>query len=114
MSVYNLENRTKEFAVNIIDICNKIPLNVVNRNIVNQLIRSAGSIGANYLEANECDTKKDFKNKIRISKKEAKETIYWLELLSHNNGTLMNDIDPLIKESREIMNILGAIYSKIK
>lgn len=80
--------------------------------ITDQLIRSASSIGANYREANETDTKKDFKNRIRIAKKEAKETIYWLELLIENNPILKKEIKALIEESTQLMKILASIYGK--
>jgi len=85
---------------------------MINKRLVDQLLRSATSIGANYREANECDTKKDFKNKIRISKKEARETIYWLELLIDANLNNKDEIFKLLDESKQLMKILASIYLK--
>lgn len=70
------------------------------------MVRSSGSIGANYLEANEAISKKDFLHRLRIAKKEARETIYWLRLLDAP--------DALIKEASELMHILGAVLAKSK
>jgi len=112
MKNYDLEERTSGFSKNIISLCKKIPFNLINRRLCDQLLRSATSIGANYREANECDTKKDFKNKIRISKKEARETIYWLELLIEANINLKNEIILLLEESKQLMKILASIYLK--
>jgi len=75
---YNLEGRTMKFSENIIDLIKTIKINEINKPIIKQLIRSATSIGANYNEANGASSRKDFKNKIFICKKEAKETKYWL------------------------------------
>lgn len=111
--LYDLEQRTLEFSKRIIHLCKAIPNDRVNDILVRQLIRSATSIGANYREANETDAKKDFRNKIRIAKKEAKETIYWIELIIEANPQLEKRILPLLGESRELIKILGTIYDKI-
>ena len=79
---YALEERVGRFAENIIDLIKKVRINITNKNIIEQLIRSATSIGANYFEANGSSSKRDFINKIAISKKEAIETQYWLRLLN--------------------------------
>jgi four helix bundle protein len=112
MNNYDLEERTMKFSKNIIVLCKKVPFNMVNKRLIDQLLRSATSIGANYREANECDTKKDFKNKIRISKKEARETIYWIELLIDANFDMKNEVLPLLDESKQLMKILASIYLK--
>ena len=112
MKNYDLEERTMQFSKHIIILCKKIPFNMINKRLVDQLLRSATSIGANYREANECDTKKDFKNKIRISKKEARETIYWLELLIDANLNNKDEIFKLLDESKQLMKILASIYLK--
>lgn len=111
MKNYDLEERTMKFSKNIIILCKKIPFNMINKRLIDQLLRSATSIGANYREANECDTKKDFKNKIRISKKEARETIYWIELLIDAN-LFKDELLPLLDESKQLMKILASIYLK--
>lgn len=112
MKNYDLEERTIKFSKNIINLCKKIPFNIINKRLIDQLLRSATSIGANYREANECDTKKDFKNKVRISKKEARETIYWLELLIDANLNAKDEILKLLDESKQLMKILASIYLK--
>ena len=112
MKNYDLEDRTIKFSKNIIILCKKIPFNMINKRLIDQLLRSGTSIGANYREANECDTKKDFKNKIRISKKEARETIYWLELLIDANLNAKIEILKLLDESKQLMKILASIYLK--
>jgi four helix bundle protein len=112
MKNYDLEDRTKQFSYKIIALCKKLPFNAVNKRLIDQLIRSGTSIGANYREANEADTKKDFRNKIRIARKEARETIYWLELISNGNANFSNDIRILLEESRQLIKILASIYLK--
>ena len=106
---YDLEERTTVFAENIISLCKKTPKNTITIPIINQLIRSGTSIGANYMEANGASSKKDFKNKIYICKKEAKETKYWLRLLSGSCTETSNDCKKLWKEAQE----LTLIFSKI-
>jgi four helix bundle protein len=71
-------------------------------------------VGANYREANETDTKRDFLHKLRLAKKEAKETIYWLRLLLDFNQSNDSEIEFLLNESKEIMLILGSIYQSTK
>ncbi len=110
--LYNLEDRTYNFAKDIRYFIQKIPKKLTNIDDCKQLIRSSGSIGANYIEANESLSKKDFIMRIKISKKEAKESIYWLNLLVIENESMENTRNKLIKESTEIMKILGAILTK--
>lgn len=112
MKNYDLEDRTIKFSKNIVNLCKKIPFNIINKRLIDQLLRSGTSIGANYREANECDTKKDFKNKIRIAKKEARETIYWIELLIDANFNMKDEMLPLLDESKQLMKILASIYLK--
>src|SRR3989338_7443029 len=79
---FDLEERNAKFSEEVIELCKKIPRNVINDPINNQLVRSGTSIGANYCEANGASSRKDFKNKIFICKKEAKETKYWLRIMA--------------------------------
>ena len=106
---YDLEERTLRFAENIIDLCKSIRQSYVNSPIINQLIRASSSIGANYSEANNASSKKDFKNKIFISKKECQETKYWLTLLKRCCPEKENEIKPLWQECHE----LNLIFQKI-
>ncbi|NTV41278.1 MAG: four helix bundle protein [Candidatus Moranbacteria bacterium] len=79
---YDLEERTAIFGENIIGFCKSIKQDTITRPLVSQLIRSGTSIGANYCEANNASSKKDFRNKIFICKKEAQETKYWLRMIA--------------------------------
>ena len=79
---YNLEERTAKFSENIIIFVKNIKNDNISRNIISQLARSVTSIGANYYEANASSSKKDFRNKIYICKKETNETKYWLRILA--------------------------------
>jgi four helix bundle protein len=109
---YDLEKRTEKFTEAVLITSKSIPHNIENNEIKSQVVRSAGSIGANYIEANEALGKKDFAFHIRICRKEAKETQYWLKLLSVINPDQENKIIELQQESRELMNIFGAILKK--
>lgn len=111
---YDLEDRTFNFGVRIINLAKSLPRNQVNIILSDQVIRSGTSIGANYCEANETSTKKDFKFKISICRKEAKETIYWLKLIIKANPELEERIIPLVQEATELMKIFGAILEKVK
>lgn len=106
---YDLEERTAKFAEEIIELCKKTPKNDITRPIINQLIRAGTSIGANYCEANGASSKKDFKNKIFICKKESKETKYWLRLLAKTAVEIKDDCRELWQEAQE----LTLIFSKI-
>lgn len=79
---YDLEERCEKFGENCIIFCKSVIKNEVIRSLANQLIRSSTSIGANYMEANQASSKKDFRNKIRISQKESNESKHWLRMIS--------------------------------
>lgn len=106
---YNLETRTIKFSEEIILFIQKVPKSIINNPIISQLVRSATSIGANYCEANGASSKKDFKNKIYICKKEAKETKYWLQIISTANPEFKDQCRKLWREVQE----LTLIFSKI-
>ena len=108
----DLEDRTLEFAKRTIKLCKVLPRNTVNMELTKQLIRSAGSIGANYREANESLGKKDFVHRLRIARKEAKETNYWLELVKEQNPDLGEQMNDLSRETQELRNILSSIINK--
>lgn len=107
--VYDLEERTSTFSLNLIKVCKQASKNAVSEPILNQLIRAGTSIGANYAEANGASSRRDFKNKIFICKKEAKETMYWLRLLAESDSNLKDSLKPLWTEAHE----LAMIFSKI-
>jgi four helix bundle protein len=108
--VYDLEERTFEFAKNTRLFVRKLEINIWNREDIKQLVRSSGSVAANYIEANEKLGEKDFLMKIKICKKEAKETILWLRLVEVHSEVLEIERTKLINEAIELKNIIGAIY----
>jgi four helix bundle protein len=110
---YDLENRTEAFAADVRVFIKKIPRTLSNIEDSRQLIRASGSIGANYIEANEALSKKDFFLRVKICRKEAKEARYWLRLIDTNKDIdLEQKRKDLIREATELMNIFGAILRK--
>jgi len=111
---YDLEERTAKFAEKIIELCKKVPKNTVAAPIIDQLVRAGTSIGANYAEANGASSKKDFKNKIHICKKESKETKYWLRMLAKSAEEFRDECKDLWKEAQEFTLIFSKIASSTK
>jgi len=112
---YDLEDRTLEFARKVRYFVKILPKITVNFEDGKQLIKSSGSVGANYIEANESLSKKDFLLRIKISRKEAKESGYWLNLVDINGREdLEEERKRLIQESTELMKIFGSILEKSK
>ncbi len=110
---YDLEDRTLAFAKAVRTLVKKIPRTISNIEDGKQLVRSSGSVGANYIEANEALSKKDFKMRIKICRKEAKESRYWLRLIDiRGEAKLENKCVALITEATELMNIFGSILKK--
>jgi four helix bundle protein len=111
---YDLEQRTLEFAKEVIRFVKALQMNIANVEVAKQLIRSAGSIGANYIEANESLSKKDFLMRIKICRKESKETTYWLKLVETKEHNEEKERPLLIAEATELMKIFGSIIEKAK
>lgn len=110
MDKYDLEERTTVFSEKLINFCSKIKNNPIYNPIISQLIRSGTSIGANYHEANAASSRKDFRNKIFICKKEAQETEYWLRImLQCPEGR--EEVIALRAECHEFVLIFGRIVS---
>jgi four helix bundle protein len=110
---YDLEQRTMDFALEVRRLVRALPRTLANIEDAKQLIRASGSVGANYIEANEALGKKDFLMRIRISRKEAKEAIYWLRLLDMRDiETLEQQRNALTGEATELMKIFGSILRK--
>jgi len=110
---FDLEERTFNFAKKVREFIKKIPKNIMVYEDISQLIRSSGSIGANYIEANEALSKKDFYHRIKISRKEAKESRFWLRLLDLKDYfDLEKEKQLLIQEAIELMKIFGSILEK--
>ncbi len=106
---FDLEDRTAFFSTKVLDFCGKITVNYLTENQIRQLIKSATSIGANYMEANGSDSKRDFKSKISICKKEAKETTYWLRILINLFPNKKDELKILWSEAQELLLIFSAI-----
>lgn len=107
---YDLRQRILKFVLRVIELIKKLPENRINRIFIDQIVRSASSIGSNYEEADGTPTKKDFVYKMGLVKKEAKETKYWLRLIRlTNNDTLWPLIDELGQENEELIKIFAKI-----
>jgi four helix bundle protein len=108
---YDLEERTFQFAKASRSFVKLLPRSISNIEDVKQLVRASGSIGANYIEANEAIGKKDFVMKIKICRREAKESGYWLRLVDID-GKLETKQADLLREAEELMKIFGSIVRK--
>jgi len=106
---YNLEDRTAAFGESVIVFARRIPVTVVTIPLIDQLVRSATSIGANYGEADDAESKKDFRHKIGLCRKESKEAKHWLRMVAAAEASLKNDARALYKEAMELNLIFGAI-----
>ena len=114
-SGYDLEDRTLKFAGDVRTFVRELPRSIANREDSSQVVRSSGSVGANYIEANEALSKKDFLMRIKISRKEAKETAYWLKLIDTGNKASLDERrNALHQEARELMFILSSIMRKVQ
>ena len=111
---YDLEERTLRFAKEVIEFVNILPKTMANIEIMKQIIRSSGSVGANYIEANEALSKKDFAMRVKICRKEAKESRYWLRLIEVKGEDAEKRRQSLISEATELMKIFGSIVEKTK
>jgi len=107
--VYDLEERTAKFGEDIIEFAQSLARNEINRPLISQVVRSATSIGANYMEADGAESKKDFIYKIALCKKEAKETKHWLRMIAKANFHKVNDCHNLSKEAHELVLIFSSI-----
>ena len=112
---YRLEDRTFAFAKRIRAFVKKLRKSMANIEDGKQVINASGSVGANYIEANESLSKKDFIMRMKICRKEAKESRYWLRLIdTYDESEQENERRNLVEEATELMNIFGAILSKSK
>lgn len=111
---YDLEDRTARFGGSVIDFCRSLKQDVVTRPIISQIVRSATSVGANYCEANAASSKKDFRNKIFICKKEIQETKHWLRMVSHAEPKKSDSARNIWKEAEELTRIFGKILSGLR
>ena len=112
---YDLEARAETFSVRVRDFCAKLKKDIINVDYIRQLLKSAGSVPANYIEANESLGDQDKKMHIKISRKEAKESKLWLRhVLTYGNTDLEKERETLVQEAHELESIFGSIYRKLE
>lgn len=111
---YDLEDRTAKFGEAIINFCKKISRGPINDPLITQLIKCATSIGANYCEADDAESKQDFRHKIGICKKESREAKHFIRMVVGANPDLKEKARPLWQEAKELNLIFNKIYIKVK
>jgi len=111
---YDLEERTSEFGKKIIGFCRGINQDIITKPIINQIVRSGTSIGANYMEANGASSKKDFANKIFICKKETQETKHWLKMMAECVPDKKDDLRKIWQECQELNLIFQKITNSLR
>jgi four helix bundle protein len=114
MNKHDLKERTKQFAINIIHICDQLPKGTAFSVFSRQLIRSSSSMGANYRAACRAKSASDFINKLKIVEEEADETIYFLELLKEITNNSEDEINSLLEEANELLSIFVASIKTAK
>jgi four helix bundle protein len=111
---FDLEERTAQFGEQIIAFAKTVPLNVITSPLVGQLVRSGTSVGANYCEADDAESRKDFRHKIGICRKEARETKHWLRMIVAADPTAKPKAKPLWIEAKELHLIFVAVRKNTK
>lgn len=111
---FDLEERTTIFSQKVVQLCKKIKMDTINKPIISQLIRACTSIAANYCEADDAESKKDFVHKIGICRKESRETKYWLRIIVETDPDLKDSVRPLWVEAKELNLIFSAIVNSSK
>jgi four helix bundle protein len=109
---FDLEERSARFGEAVIDLCKKVPLGPLTNRLVDQLIGASSSIGANYVEADDAVSKKDFRHKISISKREARESKHFLRLIARAVPEIRDEARVLWQEAKELHLIFAAIYRR--
>ncbi|NOX84921.1 MAG: four helix bundle protein [Chlorobi bacterium] len=112
--IYDLEERSAVFGENIILFLKKVPKGTINDELIKQLTKAGTSVGANYSEADDAVSKKDFKNKIGICKKESRECKHFLRMIWTSEPSLKEEAKILWQEAKELNLIFNAIYNKLK
>lgn len=112
--IYDLEERTAKFGEDIIRFCKSIIKNSINQSLISQLIRSAASVDANYCEADDAESKMDFKHKIGICKKESREVKHWLRMIAVAEPNYKEELKVLWIEAKELNLIFNSINNKLK
>ena len=111
---WNLEERKSKFGENVILFCKKVPRSLITDPLITQLVKAGSSVGANYCEADDAESKKDFKHKIGIVKKESRESKHFIRMIIAAVPKLEDDGKPLWQEAKELNLIFNSIYRKVK
>ena len=111
---WDLEERTAKFGENIILFCKKAPRTPITIPLITQLVKAGTSVGANYCEADDAESKKDFRHKIGIVKKESRESKHFIRMIVVAVPKLKEDGKPLWQEAKELNLIFNSIYKKVK
>ncbi len=110
---WDLEERTAIFGEKVILFCKKVPVNPITAPLITQLVKAGTSIGANYCEADDAESKKDFKHKIGIVKKESRESKHFIRMMAVAVPELKDEAKPLWQEAKELNLIFNSIYKKV-
>lgn len=111
---YDLEERTAKFGEDVIRFCRKIPKDAVTTPLINQLVKAGTSVGANYAEADDAESKQDFRHKIGICKKESRESKHFIRMIAVAVPELKEEARPLWQEAKELNFIFNKIYRGLK
>jgi len=111
---YDLEERTAKYGESVIIFCRAMKQDTISKPLISQIVRSGTSIGANYMEANGASSKKDFKNKIYICKKESQETKHWLRMIAVCFPEKKDEIRKLWQEAQELTMIFQKIVNSVQ
>ena len=114
MNKIDLQKRTKQFNIDVIKVCESLPRNAAGFELAKQIIRSSGSVGANYRATQRAKSKADFIYKLEIVIEEADETMYWLEVMSETGLIDTKNATVLIKEANELVSIFVATVKTTK
>ena len=109
---YDLEERTAVFGESVIEFAKKIPVNPVTRSLIDQLVRAGTSVGANYCEADDAYSKKEFRQKIGYCRKESRETKHWIRMMVKAEPDFREDAKPIWQEAKELHLIFASIQRK--
>jgi len=110
---FDLEERTARFGEAILQFARSLPESTTTRPIISQLVRAGTSVGANYCEADEAESRKDFRHKVAVCKKEARETRYWLRMLASAIPERKDEARALWQEAKELTLIFAAIVRTV-
>lgn len=111
---YNLAERTARFGEKIIELCKKVPRHPITDPLITQLAKCGTSVGANYSEADDAESKNDFRHKIGICKKESRESKHFIRMIVAASPSLKEDARTLWQEAKELNLIFNAIYKKVQ